>query len=278
MTTVFVTGASGALGQALIQQLSDTGLTVIAGSRTPKQQPGVQAVAFDYDRPQTFETLKGVDKLVMIPRPGDVVADQVMIPVIEAAKAAGVKQIVLSTALGVDANEEAPLRKVEQALFASGLDYTVVRPSWFFDNFLKPGEVASIRQGVLVAPASDGKASFIAARDIAAAIVAALLDSRHNGAAYTLTGPQAVTHAEVAAALSSALGHEVSHLDIAPVEYGALLAKAGLTDSQVGFYQFLYELTRVGVFGAVTSDLEAVTGRPGQDLAGFVAEHHAAWP
>jgi uncharacterized protein YbjT (DUF2867 family) len=150
----------------------------------------------------------------------------------------------------------------------------VLRPTFFMQNY-STMSAASIRAGAFYEPAADGATSFIDARDIADVAVLALTEPGHEGKAYALTGPAALTRAQVAAALSKASGHEVKYV---PVDDAALRSSmAGAPVSLIELMSVLFSLVRQGLTAAVSSDVEKALGRPPRDFAAFAADHAQAW-
>jgi uncharacterized protein YbjT (DUF2867 family) len=198
--------------------------------------------------------------------------------VIQAAKQAGVEQIVFTSAFGVDQNEEAPLRKVERQLEASGLGHTVLRPNFFMDNFSN-GFIAPMIQDAdaIFVAAEDAKTSFIAISDIAAVAVAALTEEGHAGKAYNLTGPEELDHSTVAAAISAVSERNISYQPISEADMRQGALENGLPGPHVDYLAVLYQATRAGYLAATTSDVEQVLGRPALSFDEFLKQNQAAW-
>src|SRR5512133_1657983 len=206
MKTLLVTGATGNLGRAVAGALAAKGFAVLAASRHP--QPN--GVRFDYDDPATHAAaLDGVSGVMLIAPPLDAAADRKLIPFIDQAKSRGIRRFVLNSALGVEANEAAPLRKIERHLLGLGVETTILRPNFFMENFTSGFLAPMIRQGEILLAAGDGKTSFISVDDIAA-VAAAAFNGGHIGHEYNLTGPAALDHYEVAHLISQACGRTIT--------------------------------------------------------------------
>ena len=155
-------------GARSLDALVAQGADVRAASRSGHEVGGAQGVRFDFADPATHgPALDGVSAAYVLAPTGTVDYPAVMSPVVDAAARRGVK-VVLQTALGVDADDQIPMRQVELALERSGAPFAILRPNWFMDNF-HLFWLHDIRQGRIAVPAGDGKTSFIDARDIAAA-------------------------------------------------------------------------------------------------------------
>ncbi len=281
--SILVIGATGNLGSEITRQLADKGHKVRVGVRKPEQYQAtsgnVEAVRFDFDDPTTYcPALDGIKKLFLIALPLDPEAPVMLAPVIQAAKQAGVEQIVFTSAYGVDQNEEAPLRKVERLLEASALGHTVLRPNFFMDNF-SSGFIAPMIQGAdgIFVAAEDARTSFIAISDIAAVAVAALTEEGHEGKAYNLTGPEGLDHSAVAATISAVSGRNITYQPISETDMRQGALENGLPEPNVEYLSVLYQATRAGYQAATTSDVEQVLGRPALSFAEFAQQNLAAW-
>ena len=159
----------------------------------------------DFDDPGSLRAaLEGVRRAYLV-TPSSERAERQQLDFVDAARAAGVERLVVLSQLGSVA--DSPVRflryhaAVEQHVRDSGMDFTFLRPNLYFQGlFAVAGSI--VGNGVLPAPIGDARVSAVDVRDIAAVAAAALTDDDHGGATYTLTGPQAITHAEMAAALS----------------------------------------------------------------------------
>ena len=282
-SSILVIGATGLLGSEVTRQLVAKGLRVRAGVRHPAQyqapSPRVETIRFDFADPASFApALAEVEKLFLIALPLDPEAPAVLAPVIREAKQAGVRQIVFTSAFGVDHNEEAPLRKVERLLETSGIAHTILRPNFFMDNFSR-GFIAPMIHGgggIFVA-AEDAKTSFIAVQDIAAVAVAVLTGDGHVGKAYNLTGPAALRHDEVAGIISQVSGRKISYQPISEEAMRQGAIDNGLPEPNTDYLSGLYQVTRVGYMAELTLDVEGVLGRAPTSFAEFARQNHSAW-
>lgn len=281
--SILIIGATGNLGNEVIRQLVANGHKVRAGVRNPWQYTSpsslVEAVHFDFDDPTTYcPAFDGIEKLFLISRPLDPEASIVLATVIQAAKQAGVQQIVFTSALGVDQNEEAPLRKVERLLESSGIGHTVLRLNFFMDNF-SSGFIAPMIQGAggIFVAAVDAKTSFIAITDIAAVAAVVLTVDGHAGKAYNLTGPQALDHAEIAATIAAVAGRNITYHPIAEADMRQGALENGLPETNIDYLTALYQITRAGSLATITSDVEHVLGRPALNFDDFAQHKKAAW-
>ncbi|RTQ49192.1 SDR family oxidoreductase [Hymenobacter gummosus] len=284
--TILITGATGTVGSELVRALSNRGArvragvhSIIKGDRLRQFNPEVQLVELDYDRPATLTpAFTGVDRVFLIT---PFVENQVDISrtLIDAARAAGVRQVVKLSALGAEAEPGIQLgrwhREAEQYLAQSGLPYAILRPASFLQNFLTYQGEAIRQQRSIFMPLGQGRAGYIDAFDIAEAAAAILTDDvpKHHGRAYALTGPLALTVEEVAAAIGQATGQPVRYVDVP--EEAARQAMQGAPQWLVDSMAELNALIRAGHAAAVTPDVQRLTGRVPRTVQEFAQEHRA---
>jgi uncharacterized protein YbjT (DUF2867 family) len=264
MTEILVLGATGKTGRRVTDRLAASGVHVRAASRNPgaATQPGVTPVRFDWHDVSTHDAaLDGASAVYVIPP--EFVVDHVdaVTAFVGRAEALGVQRAVFLSARGVDMDDTIPLRREELVLLGSGLGATVVRPSWFHQNFTEGVFAEPVRAGVLAAPAADGLEPFIDADDIADVVVAALTDDRHAGQAYDLSGPEAITWGAAAGILGRAFGREVAYVDADPGEWEAGLVAAGLPVDYAAMLGSLFAVIRNGWDAQVSDGVQKVLGR-----------------
>jgi uncharacterized protein YbjT (DUF2867 family) len=280
MAKVLITTPNGKVGSELVAQLQKANVAVRLGAHTvekAKQKfPGAEVVRLDFNDLATVKTaLQGVSKAYLaFPTDQDPPAAPFK-AFIDEAKAAGVGRIVMLSASGVENAGEAPLRQVELHLERSGVPYTILRSSWFFQNYSN-SSAAAVRAGAIAEPADDGKTAFIDTRDVAAAAVAALTQEGHAGKAYALTGPDALDRAQVAAILSKELGRPVKYQKISDREFRAAL-QGHLKPNYIELLSALYGFIRAGYTAQVTSEVKRILGREPVSFSQFVRDHRAVW-
>jgi len=281
--TILVTGATGTVGNEVIKQLLEKGVFIRAGVRNPAKArgygwPDVDIVAFDYNKPETFSTaLTGVDKVFLVAPPMATNAPDMMIPMIHKARELGVKGIVNLSAMGVEQDDNIPLRQVEIALEKSGLDYTLLRPNWFMQN-CHTFMLESIKeQQAIYVPAADSKTAFIDVRDIAAVAVEALVTDDHNQKAYTLTGDDAFDHYHMAEVLSNVSGKTINYHAIDDDALRSGMKAQNLPESAIEYFSMLYNYVRKGVYAVVTPEVESVLGRKPIHFEQYAEDYKDYW-
>ena len=271
---LLVTGARGKTGREVVAQLAARGVPVRAGSSRPGEATGtVRPVVFDWAEPATWrDAVAGVDAVYLM-RPD---LEDAPARVAELASLTPEAHVVLlsdqSAAALPDTTWE---RGAELGVTENVRRWTLLRPSWFHQVLTDTRYyVDSIRDdGVLPLPTSDARIAFVDARDIAAVAVAALLDpDASTGAAYEITGPEALTLKEVADLVAAASGRPVEAAD-PPIED----AVAGLEPWFAGLLTDVFVRVREGVFGEISGDVERIAGRSPISVATFVQEHADMW-
>jgi uncharacterized protein YbjT (DUF2867 family) len=278
---ILVIGASSKVGTALVELLSEAGEGVKAASRTELSGLGSNAehVTFDYDNSGTWDgALEGVDRVFLMARPMDIEADQVVNPFVDKAVAAGVRRIVIMTALGVDASDDIPLRKAELHLQSKSVEHVILRPTWFDQNFSAGFIGDSIRTaGGFYLPAEDAKVGFIDARDIAAVAVKALTEDGHAGKAYPLTGGQALTHTDAASIISDAAGKEITYTSVPEDDARKGMLEQGWPEPAVDYMLMLFSSIRAGAASNTTDTVQQVLGRAPISFEQFAQDNADSW-
>ncbi len=275
---IVITGASGNVGQHVVNELAAQGHAVRAVTRQPARDESrahVGWVTADFKDPHSLAAaLQGADRLVLI-SPAHPQMEEHQLAVVEAATQAGIKKIAKLSGLG--AGPDAPIRlpqkhyAIEQAIARTGVDYSFVRPNLFMQVLL--GSVGSIgSDGAIYAPAGDGLISFTDARDVARVLAAEVL--RDGRTIVEITGPQAATYAEAARILGDTIGRPVRHVNVTPEQARASMLSMGMDTWLVEAFLELFDIYRAGHGSAVLSDnVIAATGQAATTLAHFFNDY-----
>ncbi|MET7936234.1 NmrA family transcriptional regulator [Streptomyces sp. NPDC005322] len=265
-----VLGGTGKTGRRVADRLIRDGRQVRIGSRSGE-------TPFDWeDRSTWAPALRGTAAayIAYYPDVGDPGAAATLGAFAERAVEAGTRRLVLLSARGEDAALPA-----ERAVQVPGAEWTLVRASWFCQNF----DEGILRDGVLggeiVFPAGDVKEPFVDADDIAAVAVAALTGDGHAGRVYDVTGPRLLTFAEAAAEIGRATGRTVRYVPVSVEEYGATLARDGLPDELVAFLTELFGALLDGRNAQLSDGVRRALGREAREFADYAREAAAggAW-
>lgn len=276
-----VIGATGTVGSALLHELSRRGIPALGATRDPSRQrfpAGVSAIAFDYAHvAQVRQALVGVDGVFVLAPPGMESQVEGWRSLFSLAREAGVKHLVLMTAKG--AGEDTPHGQGEAALKSSGLSWTILRPTFFAQNFATYSGDSIRREGAFYYPAGEGRTAFVDVRDIAAVAAEVLAHpEKHAEKVYELTGPAALSMAEVAQILSEVLGRSVRYVDPGEEGYRKALESHGLSPALAGMFTYLYAVVVKNGWAAGTSqDVAKVLGRAPVGFEQFARDHSSAW-
>jgi uncharacterized protein YbjT (DUF2867 family) len=267
-----VIGASGMVGRRVVAELRGRDLPVRAASRSGP-------TVFDWDRPETWApALTGVERAYTLLPQGTTTPQDQVAEFLSVAAGTSLRRLVLLSAYGVDLAEGSGPRKAELDVQGSGLDWTILRPNWFLQNFSDGVFAHNVHTRRTVAvPAGDGAVSFVDTRDIGAVAAVALTEDGHAGQGYPITGPAAVTFAEVTAAITAATGRPVGYRSTTPEETRAELLASGVTPDYTELLLYLYGNIAAGYSAEVTDVVEKVTGRPARDAATYVRDNVGAW-
>lgn len=259
MTDYLIIGGTGKTGRRIARQLAGRGHAPRVGSRNPQ---GSVAVRFDWDDDRTWDSaLDGTAGVWIIPPAFEVDhRDRVAALAVRAAEL-GVGRAVLLSARGANLDPEGALAQTEAAVRTSGVEWTIVRPTWFAQNFTEsffrpPIDVES----VVIAPTADGREPFDA-EDIAAVAVQVLTSEGHAGAAYDLSGPEAITFAEAAGELSKVAGREIRHVDPGLDAWRSATIDSGVPHTYADLLTGILAMVRDGHDSHLSNGVQQVLGR-----------------
>ncbi|RNI30791.1 SDR family oxidoreductase [Rufibacter immobilis] len=269
---ILVTGATGTVGSATVAALSSQGAKVRAGvhslikGENLKRLPGVELVEIDFARPASLAVaFTGVSTALLItPFTQDQVAMAQQL--IDAAQAAGVRHVVRLSASGAEAEPGIQLgqwhRQAEEYIKTKELAYTLLRPTSFMQNFVHQQAGSIKEQNAFYLPMGNGRVSYIDARNIGEVAAEILLRPEgHDGKAYTLTGPQALSGSEVARIFSQVTGRTIAYQDVPEEAVRTAMQQQGLPDWMTESLLELHAISRAGYASGLTSDVQAVLGR-----------------
>jgi uncharacterized protein YbjT (DUF2867 family) len=276
MSRILVVGASGTVGSELSRLLAAQGETVIkATSRQPSAADQVQVdLVSQVGLKAAFE---GIDLAFFLCPPGHANQEALLAPLIDEAKARGLKKVVLMTAMGANADENAPMRKAERRLEASGLAYNIIRPNWFMQNFNTFWLHGIQTAGQIFLPVGAAKGSFIDARDIAAVVARLLTSGAFANRDFDLTGPRSLDHAEVATILTQATGKPIGFTDITPEAMLQGLLGAGLPKDYAAFLVLILGFFKAGYAERTTDAVLQITGQPPRTIEQYAKDYRASW-
>ena len=258
-----VLGGTGKTGRRVAQRLIDRGLPIRIGSRSGSPH-------FDWDDATTWEpVLRHVAAVYVVYYP-DLAFPGVADPIRSFASTAvgcGARRLVLLSGRG---EEEAEFS--ERAVQESGVDWTILRGSWFSQNFSEHFLLEPVLSGVIALPAGEVAEPFVDAEDVADVAVAALTDDGHAGHTYELTGPRLLTFDDVADEISKATGRDIRYLAVTPEQYASAAIQAGVPAEEVQPLTELFTRVLDGRNAHVTDDVERALGREPRDFTDYARD------
>ncbi|MQY04709.1 SDR family oxidoreductase [Actinomadura macrotermitis] len=283
---ILITGATGSIGRPLVRRLRAAGVPFRALVRDAAKGRalGCDFAVGDFDDPASVEAaLEGVDRLFLngagaLPVPGEQPMVRQQKDAIDAARRAGVQRVVKVSVWHAHQGgrlAEGAHWEIEQHLKASGLGWSLLQPSGFMQNFVT-GAGSFSADGDLVGSYGDARVSYIDCADIADCAAALLTGPYGAGETFVLTGPQALTQAEIAGMLSAALGRTVRYVDLPPDELAATLRSQGLPARFAEDVAVLLKEVAAGSLAATTTAVQDLTGRPPRTFAEFVSANREA--
>ena len=258
-----VIGATGKTGRRVAERLEARGVPVRRGSRSATP-------AFDWRKPEGWDAaLEGVKAVYItyapdlaMPGAGDAIAE-----LVRRARAAGVERFVLLSGRG---EEEA--QAAERIVQASGVPTTIVRASWFHQNFSEGAFVDMVQAGMITLPAGDVPEPFVDVDDIADVVVAALTEPGHAGEVYEVTGPRMLTFEDIAEELSKAAGRPIGFTRVPHDAFVAGAADAGAPEDVVWMLDYLFATVLDGRNAKLTDGVQRALGRPPRDFADYARD------
>jgi len=258
---ILVTGATGKTGRRIAQRLEDAGYAVRRGSRSASP-------AFDWEAPTTWPAALTGCRAVYIAYVPDLAVEgslAVIRAFLDVAVAHGVRRIVLLSGRG-----EPEAQVCEDELMGRDVEWTVLRCSWFSQNYSENFFLEGILAGELVTPGGLAADPLLDADDIADTAVAALTTDAHIGRLYEMTGPQALTFGEAVAEIARATGRDIRHVEIPLAAYREALVQSELPADQVDLVMYLFTTVLDGRNTPVTDGVSQALGRPAASFADYV--------
>ena len=263
-SNILVIGGTGKTGRKVVQKLQALNQNVRIGSRN--QDP-----AFDWQDLNTWPAvLEGMEKMYVTFQPDLAVpgALDAIESLTKLAIKSGIKKMVLLSGKG---EREAQL--CEQVVIHSGLDYTIVRASWFNQNFSESFFLNPILAGYVALPQAQAKVPYVDTDDIADVVVEVLMNKGHNGQIYELTGPRALTFPEVIDEIANAADRQIEFTPISLSAYAKMLEDAQVPSDYIWLINYLFtEVLAAEGNDVVTTDVEKVLGRKAKDFSKYVQE------
>jgi uncharacterized protein YbjT (DUF2867 family) len=265
--SALVLGGTGKTGRRVVERLQKRGVPVRVGSRSGEPP-------FDWeDRSTWTPALQGMDSAYVSYYPDIAIpgAPEAVAEFTEAALQNGTRRLVLLSQRG---QEEA--QRSEQALQQSGADWTVVRCSWFMQNFSESFFLEPVLSGEVALPDGGTPEPFVDVDDIADVAMAALTEDGHSGQVYELTGPRLLTFAEAVEEIGRASGRELRYQPIPIDAYASALAEQGEPGEVVTALRYLFTEVLDGRNAHLSDGVERALGRAPRDFADYARDAAAS--
>ena len=257
---VLVLGATGKTGRRIVERLEARGIPTRRGSRSAFP-------SFDWNNEANWDDcLAGVESVYINYAPDLAIpgATDSIQAFVDRARRNGVQRLVLLSGRG---EEEA--QACERIVQEGGVDWTIVRASWFNQNFSEGAFVDMVQAGQITLPAVDTPEPWVDVDDIADVAVAALTESGHAGEVYEVTGPRMLTLADVAAEISAASGREIVYIPVPHDAFVSEIAKSGAPKDVVWLLDYLFATVLDGRNAYLTDGVQRALGRPPRDFADY---------
>jgi len=260
---ILVLGGKGKTGSRVAERLTKLGKTVRIGSRS--ENP-----SFDWENPETWaDALDGMDSVYITFQPDLAVpgALKAIEGFTSQAVKSGIQKMVLLSGKG---EKEAEL--CEQVVMNAGVNWTIIRASWFNQNFSESFFLDPILAGHVATPKGEVLVPYVDADDIADVVVESLLDDKHVGQTYELTGPRQLTFKQVTEEISKVTGRNIEFESITMDEYTKMLREHQVPEDYVWLINYLYTEVLTERNSIITNDIEKILGRKAKDFAEYARE------
>lgn len=290
--TILLTDPTGTVGNAVVKQLASSGQNIIrvavdTKDKVDKLRYADEIANIDYTRPETINAaLNNVNRLFLRIPPSVEMVD-ISSSLIGEAKKNGIKFIVKLSTMGADLEPGYTSgrlhQQVEKIVEESGIPYAFLRPNSFMQNFVTRSSQTIKNQNAFYLPAGDGKISFVDARDVAAVAVEVLTNngSQHLNKVYDITGPQALSHDQVAEILSEETGRRISYVDISEEVARNEMKKMSVANWFIDNAMELYNMYKSGSRSQMTNVVEQLTERKPISFSQFArnyVQNGLSWP
>lgn len=263
-TKILVLGSNGKTGRRVVERLEKIeNIEIRLGSRNEK-------IPFDWEKPETWEkVLQDIDAAYITFQPDLAIpsaADSIQNFTLLATKA-GVQKIVLLSGRG-----EKEAQVCEEIVKTNAKNWTIVRASWFNQNFSESIFLDPVLAGIVALPRAEALEPFVDADDIADVVTVSLLDEKHNGQTYELTGPRLLTFEQIVNEIANASSRNITFQALSLNEYVQMLREYEIPEDFIWLVNYLFEQVLDGRNSSITSDVEKVLGRKAKDFSAYAKE------
>jgi uncharacterized protein YbjT (DUF2867 family) len=263
-TKILVLGSNGKTGRRVAERLgANATVEIRLGSRT-------ETIPFDWEKPETWENvLKDIEVVYITFQPDLAIpsAEETLENFTRLATQTGVQKMILLSGRG---EKEAQL--CEEVVKQNAKNWTIIRASWFNQNFSESIFLDPILAGIVALPRAEALEPFTDADDIADVVVEAILDNKHNTKTYELTGPRLLTFKDAVNEIAEASGKNIAFQGLSLEEYTQMLREYKVPEDHIWLVNYLFEQVLDGRNSYITSDIEQVLGRKAKDFSSYAIE------
>lgn len=260
-TKILVLGSNGKTGRRVVERLEKIeNIEIRLGSRNEK-------IPFDWEKPETWKAvLTGIDTVYITFQPDLAIpsAANSIENFTNLANLSGIQKIVLLSGRG---EKEAQI--CEEIVKQNIKNWTIVRASWFNQNFSESLFLDPILAGIVALPRAETLEPFTDADDIAEVVTVALLDDQHNNQTYELTGPRLLTFKEAVTEIANVTGRNITFQELTIEEYTGMLKEYQVPEDEIWLVNYLFEQVLDGRNSQITTDIEKVLGRKAKDFSAY---------
>lgn len=260
---ILVTSGTGKTGSRIVERLQRLNIPVSIGSRAGDP-------AFNWDDESTWtQALEGITRVYIAYQPDLAVpqAVQTIQKFVDMAIASGVQRFVLLSGRG-----EPEAQQCENVVINSGAEWTVVRASFFAQNFSEGFVLEAIQQGQVILPEATVGEPFIDVEDIADVATLALTEERHNGEIYEVTGPRLLTFEDAVSEISHQIGRQIEYIAVPIEAYTQGAKEAGVPDDYLWLLEYLFTTVFDGRNAHISDGVQKALGRPPRDFTDYVQQ------
>ena len=278
MSTYLITGGTGKTGRRIVPRLVEKGAHFIVASRSGRMVDGYNSVRFDWTDKSTFEAALNQVTAIYLLAPTDTTDSLgAMQPFLDRALDSGVKRFVLLSASSI--SKDGPMMGAVHAyLETHATEWTVLRPTWFMQNFSEQQHMPTIRdEGCIYSATGEGRVAFIDAEDIANVAVEALTRRVSFNCDLILTGPEAISYDTVAETISQNIGRSVTHVILSEAELAERYMKLGMDEEYARTLSAMDTAIASGSEDRMTDEVVNAIGREPHTFNYFVKANRKAW-
>lgn len=272
---VLVTGGTGTTGRMVVQGLKEQGIPTKAGTRRPSNG---DEILFDWQKPESARAaFAGIDAVYVVAPTNTSDHGSVVLPVLDIARSCGVRRFVLLSASSLEAGGPM-MGQIHSYLKDNAPEWTVLRPTWFLQNFSQKHHLTTIREeNAIYSATGSGRVGFIDASDIARAAISALLADHSWNRDFILTGPETLSYSDVASRLTDVLGRTIRHVNLDIGQLGDRYCNSGLDRTYAETLASMDEWIENGYEDRVTDEVHALTKQNPNSADVFMRKNRDCW-